>query len=63
MNVVLEALKALAKSREQSRESSYFEALPKPKGRGAYFQLKHHAKTVLHSLHSIFNINKSTRNE
>ena len=30
--MVLEALKALAKSREQSRESIYFEALPKPRG-------------------------------
>ncbi len=36
--------------REQSRESSYFEALLEPPG-GAYFQLKHHAY-----LCTIFNI-------
>jgi len=35
--------------REQSQESSYFKALLDP-GRGAYFQLKHHAYYVLYSI-------------
>ena len=39
--------------REQSRESSYFEIYRSLEAYGAYFQLQHHAKTILYS---IFNI-------
>ena len=47
-NVAQEASEALAESREQSRESSYFKTVLEPRGVRS-LPSKHHSETVLYS--------------